>query len=81
MLLLLDSLPTPYWGSRETGRLYLKVSDRRNAMNKIENKLTVIWEEVTTPDAQERLATAFTMLFSPLPEHPSMTEQGLDSQK
>ena len=36
-------------------------------MNKTGIKLTVIWEEVTSPDAQQRLATAFTMLFSPLP--------------
>jgi hypothetical protein len=42
-------------------------------------KLTVIWEEVTTPDAQQRLAAAFTMLLSPLPP-PKLPKQGLDSQ-
>jgi hypothetical protein len=47
---------------------------------KTETKLMVIWEEVTTPDAQQRLATAFTMLFSPLLP-PDLTDESLDSQK
>jgi hypothetical protein len=41
-------------------------------------KLTVIWEEVTTPDAEQRLATAFAMLLRPLP--PKLPENGLDRQ-
>jgi hypothetical protein len=40
-------------------------------------KITVIWEEVTTPDAQQRLAAAFAMLLSPLPPH-DLPEQGID---
>ena len=43
-------------------------------------KLTVIVEEVTSPDAQQRLATAFTMLFSPSPPS-DLPDEGLDSKK
>jgi hypothetical protein len=48
-------------------------------MKKTGVKLTVIWEEITTPDAQQRLATAFAMLLSPLPP-PEQPENGLDRQ-
>lgn len=41
-------------------------------------KLTVIWEEIPTPDAAERLAAAFAMLFSTPPHERS--EEGLDRQ-
>jgi hypothetical protein len=47
---------------------------------KVEIKLTVIWEEITSPDAEQRLATAFSMLFSPMQPH-DLTDNGLDSQK
>jgi hypothetical protein len=40
-------------------------------------KLTVIWEEVSTPDAQQRLAAAFAMLLGPQPT-PDPPEQGID---
>jgi hypothetical protein len=42
--------------------------------------LPVIWEEVTSPDAEQRLATAFTMLFSTMPTF-DFKNDGLDSQK
>jgi hypothetical protein len=43
-------------------------------------ELTVIWEEVVSPDAQQRLATAFAMLFSPTTA-PDLMDRDLDSEK
>jgi hypothetical protein len=48
-------------------------------MKQTGTKITVIWEEVTTPDAQQRLAAAFAMLLSPLPST-ELPERGIDSQ-
>lgn len=45
-------------------------------MKQTGTKLIVIWEEIATPDAQQRLASAFAMLLSP----PTSPEQDLDSQ-
>jgi hypothetical protein len=42
--------------------------------------LTVIWEELASPDAQQRLAMAFNMLLSPTPTL-GATNEGLDSEK
>lgn len=43
-------------------------------------KITVIWEEVSTPDAAQRLAAAFTMLFGSRPQGEAPPEQSLDSK-
>jgi hypothetical protein len=47
-------------------------------MKQFEKKLAIIWEEVHTPDAAERLSAAFAMLFS---SHPAREPpgEGLDS--
>ncbi len=50
-----------------------------NAMKKDGIKLQVIWEEVVTTDAEQRLAAAFAMLLSPLSED-VFSKQGLDSK-
>lgn len=42
-------------------------------------KLTVIWDEITTPNAHQRLAEAFAMLLSPRPS-PELPKQGIDSE-
>lgn len=34
-------------------------------MNQTGKSLTIIWEEILTPEAEERLAAAFTMLLGP----------------
>ena len=48
-------------------------------MNQIGIKLTVIWEEIVTPDAPQRLAAAFAMLLSPAPPSELLSGEGLDS--
>ena len=45
-------------------------------MTKAGKKLTVIWEQVPAPDAEERLAAAFAMLLGPPPREPP--GEGLD---
>lgn len=49
-------------------------------MKRRELKLTVIWEEITTPDAAERIAAAFTMLLSSFPSRELPPDQSLDSK-
>lgn len=43
-------------------------------------KPIVIWEVITPPDAQARLAAAFTMLLGTLPPTQELSDKNLDSQ-
>ena len=49
-------------------------------MKQTKVKLQVIWEEITTPDAPQRLAAAFAMLLGPRPPSEVPSDSGLDSK-
>ncbi|MDT7540605.1 MAG: hypothetical protein QOE33_509 [Acidobacteriota bacterium] len=47
-------------------------------MKQREKKLAIVWEEIQTPDATERLSAAFAMLFGPTSAR-EPPDEGLDS--
>lgn len=49
-------------------------------MKQASARLTVKWEQVATPDAEERLGAAFAMLLDAFPPGVLLTDQSLDSQ-
>jgi hypothetical protein len=44
-----------------------------------QTKITVVWEEIHTPESVERVAAAFAMLLSPLSAKHDPYDKDLDS--